>query len=150
MTRLPVRTQVSAGGVLYRRSDNALEIAVTRHKDMHGNDVWTLPKGLVETHESPEETALREVEEETGLKGRIVGKVAESTYWFAVPEEGVRYKKTVHFYLMEYVSGDTADHDWEVEEVQWLDPERAMELLSYRGEREILSKALALLWEEIP
>jgi 8-oxo-dGTP pyrophosphatase MutT (NUDIX family) len=112
---------------------------------MHGNQVWSLPKGLVEEHESPEEAALREVEEETGLRGRVVGKVADSTYWYVVPSEGVRYKKTVHFYLMEYLSGDSSAHDWEVDEVRWVSPEEAMSLLSYQGEREVLSRALGML-----
>lgn len=112
---------------------------------MQGHQVWSLPKGLVEDGESPEEAALREVEEETGLRGRIVGKVADSTYWYVAPDEKVRYKKTVHFYLMEYLSGDTSLHDWEVEEVRWMSPEEAMQLLTYRGEREVLSRAMQVL-----
>ncbi len=145
MPRLPVRTQVSAGGILFRYSGSRLEVAITRHYDMRGDQVWSLPKGLVEEHEAPEETALREVEEETGLRGRIVAKVGESTYWYADPVQKVRYKKTVHFYLMQYVSGDTSGHDWEVEEVRWVSHEEALQLLSYKGEREMLARAIELL-----
>ncbi|MCL5959556.1 MAG: NUDIX hydrolase [Chloroflexi bacterium] len=133
-----MRRQVSAGGVVLRRSDSSDLVALTMHKDLKGNAVWSLPKGIVESEETPEQAAVREVREETGLEGRIVSKLGTDRYWFFSHREGVRVHKTVHFFLMECVGGDTARHDWEVDEVRWFDFDSARKALSYEGERKLL------------
>lgn len=137
--RLPVKRQVSAGGVVVRRGPPGIEVALTARK---GGTVWCLPKGLLEPDETPEQTALREVREETGLSGRLIEKLGEITYWYASKEEGARFHKTVHFYLMAYAGGDIRNHDFEVDEVRWFSGPEALAVLSYASEREIAQKAL--------
>ncbi|GAB4389672.1 MAG: NUDIX hydrolase [Thermodesulfovibrionales bacterium] len=133
-----LKTQRSAGGVIYRRRGGAVEIAMIAIK---GGSVWCLPKGMVDRGETPEEAAVREVREETGLKGTIVDKVGSVSYWYFIKEENAKCKKTVDFYLMRYVGGSTSDHDREVDESSWLPIEEASERAAYKGDREIISRA---------
>ncbi|MFQ5880970.1 MAG: NUDIX hydrolase [Candidatus Methylomirabilales bacterium] len=142
--RMPVRHEVSSGGVLYRQGAHGLEIALIGLK---GGTVWALPKGLVESGEDPERTALREVQEETGLTGRCVGKVGEIEYWFVDRETRNRVHKRVHFYLFEHTGGDPRQHDFEVEEVRWVPLKEALICLTYRSEREMVEKAAKILPE---
>ncbi len=136
-----VRRQVSAGGVIVRWFGAAKpEVALTAHKDLKGKMVWSLPKGLIEPGEAPEEAAIREVREETGLEGKVTRKVGQEEYWYYSPQDKTRIHKIVHFFLMECVGGDTSRHDWEVEEARWFPWDSAREALSYKGEREILDK----------
>lgn len=113
-----------------------------------GGSVWCLPKGLIDKGEIPEKTALREVSEETGLKGRIIEKLGEITYWYYIKNDNAKCRKTVHFFLMEYESGNIADHDWEVDTVSWFPIERALHKATYKGEREIIRKARESLIEK--
>ncbi len=140
--RRPVRRQVSAGGILYRRGADGIEIALIGLK---GGAVWALPKGLVEPGEDPEATALREVQEETGLTGRSMGKVGEIEYWFVDKEEGSRIHKRVHFYLVENTGGDLSQHDREVEEVRWVPLAEVLSHLTYKSEREMVEEASKIL-----
>ena len=133
-----LKNQVSSGGVIFRRYNNTVEIAMVAIK---GGNVWCLPKGLIDKGEIPEKTALREVSEETGLKGRIIEKLGEITYWYYIKNDNAKCRKTVHFFLMEYVSGDIADHDWEVDTVSWFVIDDALKQVKYTGEREMILKA---------
>ncbi|MFQ5803532.1 MAG: NUDIX hydrolase [Candidatus Methylomirabilales bacterium] len=141
---MPVRNQVSSGGVIYRGGVQEPEIAIIGLKE---GTVWALPKGLVESGEDPEETALREVQEETGLTGRCLGKVGEIDYWFVNRQAGYRVHKRVHFYLFEHTGGDPSQHDFEVEEVRWVPLTEALTRLSYRSERDTVEKASKILQE---
>lgn len=133
-----LKTQVSSGGIIFRKHNDITEIAMVAVK---GGNVWCLPKGLIDKGEVPEKTALREVEEETGLKGRIIEKLGEITYWYYIKEENIKCKKTVHFFLMEYEAGDVSKHDREVDNAAWFPIDEALKKARYKGEREIIEKA---------
>lgn len=119
-----------------------LEVALVAVK---GGSVWCLPKGLVDKGEGPEETALREVAEETGLKGRIIEKLGEIKYWYYIKEENAKCKKTVHFFLMEYEGGDLRKHDWEVDDASWFPIDEAVKKARYKGEKVMIEKARKIL-----
>lgn len=140
MEKLPIKLAFSAGGVVYRRTLSGLEIALIKTRD-----AWTLPKGLIEKGEKPEVAALREVEEETGLKVELKGPLGSIDYWFYSPEEKARYHKKVYFFLFEAIGGNLEKHDFEVEEARFFKPEEALKLATYHGDREILKKALSAL-----
>lgn len=133
-----LKSQVSAGGVMSRRLQGNIEIALVSVKR---GSVWCLPKGLINKGEAPENTAIREVSEETGLKGGIIDKLGEITYWYYIKEENTKCKKTVHFFLMEYEDGDVSDHDWEVDNAAWFPIDVALEKAFYRGDRQIIQRA---------
>ncbi len=136
--------EISAGGVLYRRSENGPEVACIVLK---GGKVLALPKGLIDPGEAPEEAAAREVAEETGMRGIPEAPLGYIKYGYRDPRRDLRIFKLVHFFLFRYEAGDPRDHDAEVEEVRWLPMEEAAEKLSYRGERETVRRALELLGE---
>ena len=100
---------------------------------------WTLPKGTPDPGETVEETALREVGEETGLEVRIIEPLRSIEYDFV--QDGTRIHKTVHYYLMEPTGGDLARHDAEFERVRWVPFEEAGSLLSFATERELVADA---------
>ena len=138
--KLPVERAVSAGGVVYRRGQDGIEVVVCGRMS---EGIWGLPKGTPDAGESLEEAAVREVGEETGLRVAIEAKIGTIEYWFA--REGVRYHKFVHHYLMVPTGGSLEDHDWEYDEVEWLPLEEACSTLSYANEVEVVRKAAALL-----
>ena len=111
--------------------------------------VWALPKGLIAPREKPEATALREVEEETGARGRVLEKLGDVRYVYTWA--GERVFKVVSFYLVRYSGGRLGDvpaeHAHEVAEVRWLALDEAPSLLAYKGERQMAAKALAVLAE---
>ena len=109
---------------------------------------WTLPKGTPDAGETIEETALREVGEETGLKVRIVAPLPSIEYAFV--QDGTRIQKTVHYFLMEPVGGDLAQHDHEFERVRWVAFEEAGALLSFATERELVATAADRLGDPDP
>ncbi|TAL22460.1 MAG: NUDIX hydrolase [Nitrospirae bacterium] len=137
-----MKNQVSSGGVIFRTNADKTEIALIAVK---GGNVLSLPKGIVDKGESPEETAVREVREETGLRGRIKDKIGEISYWYYIKGENARCRKTVHFYLMEYLSGSTKDHDAEVDDAAWFPLDEALGKVSYKGDREIIEKAKGMI-----
>ena len=136
--------QVSAGGVAFRRNDSELEIAIVSVKPKLR---WQLPKGIVDPGESPEVTAVREVREEAGIETERLGLIETIEYWYRSVRDGkpVRYHKFVHFYLLEYRSGDVADHDHEVEEARWVSVDAALEMLEFKSERDVVEKARDML-----
>ena len=137
-----LKKQTSAGGVVYRSWGGGLEIALI---SVRNGGAWCLPKGIVDKGETTEETAVREVMEETGITGRIIASLGEIRYWYFIKTQNIKCRKTVQFYLMEYVSGDTSNHDFEVDDAAWFSPGAALQKVSYRGDREILEKAIAML-----
>ena len=104
---------------------------------------WQLPKGLVGRGETPEQAALREVAEETGLTCEVEAELERVEYWYFSKggARRVRFHKFVHFYLMRYVSGDVSGHDDEVNEARWVGVEEAEAMLAFKGERKALAEA---------
>jgi 8-oxo-dGTP pyrophosphatase MutT (NUDIX family) len=141
-----MRREFSAGGVLVRRLNGDWVMAAIRPA---GKDpgVWALPKGIIGDGEKPDVTALREVEEETGVEGRLVEKLGDVRYVYTW--DGERVFKVVSFYLLRYSKGRLGDLPpataHEVAEVRWLPLEEAPRLLAYKGEREMAERALAAL-----
>ena len=128
-----MRREFSAGGVLFK--DNFVLLI----KNPSG--LWTFPKGLIEEGEPPEQTALREVYEETGIKGKVLDYIGEVQYWYQL--HGEKILKKVKYYLMKYVEGEPKP-SWEVEEAKFVPVENAEKLLKYKGDKEIFKKALEL------
>jgi len=139
----PVHKEISAGGVVYRRVDDGIEVVLASRRTRRGELAWGLAKGGIEEGESHEEAAVREVQEETGLTAEIEASLGETKYFYVW--EDTRIRKTVHFFLMRHTGGDPADHDDEMEEVRWFPLERAMKRAAYRGEREVIGRAAELL-----
>jgi 8-oxo-dGTP diphosphatase len=133
-----MKIETSAGGVVYRKVNKKVEFLVVQHSGHHR---WVLPKGWIDSGETKEQTALREVKEEGGVEAEIEEYLGEVTIFYTNPEKE-KVKKTSHFFLMKYVSGDSdKDHDWEVENTLWLELEKAIEKLNYPGEKKMIEKS---------
>jgi 8-oxo-dGTP pyrophosphatase MutT (NUDIX family) len=135
----PTRREVSAGGVVYRRDGDDVEILLAARRTRRGDLAWGLAKGGIEPDESTEDAAVREVREETGIDAEIEESLGDTRYFYVWDE--VRVRKVVHFYLMRATGGDTTDRDDEMEDVQWFPLDRALKRAAYRGERDVLSRA---------
>ena len=130
----------SAGGIVLRRIGPRPEVLLGRRRRDRDGVTWSLPKGTPDGDETPEQTALREVREETGFEVRIVASVGDIHYRFV--RDGRRIDKTVQYFLMEVTGGDLADHDHEFEDVRWFELEEAEAMMSFPTERDILARAL--------
>jgi 8-oxo-dGTP pyrophosphatase MutT (NUDIX family) len=140
--RLRTVRDVSAGGVAYRHGPGGIEIVLVGRS---APERWVLPKGTPNHGESLDQTAVREVAEETGIQVRLIRPLHDIQYWFVL--HGVRHLKTVHFYLMEAIGGDTSLHDHEYDEAVWFPISEAERRLSFTNERHVVTRALAALAE---
>lgn len=139
---LRVEDLISAGGIVYRQGKDGPEVVLCGRR---GDGLWGLPKGTPIQGESLEQTARREVREETGLQVEIERPVGAIEYWFTRLEQGVRFHKVVHHYLMKPTGGAFDQHDHEYDLVEWFPAAMAMQRLTYRNEAEMLRRALNLL-----
>jgi 8-oxo-dGTP pyrophosphatase MutT (NUDIX family) len=140
---VPTKREISAGGVVYRRDGEEIEIVLASRRTRRGELAWGLAKGGIEGDESMEDAAVREVREETGLVAEIEVSLGETRYFYVW--ENVRIRKTVHFFLMRHTGGDIDDRDDEMEEIRWFPLDRALKRAAYRGERDVLVRAAELL-----
>ncbi len=143
---MPTLDQVSAGGVAFRRTPDGIEIALIL---VAPQGRWQLPKGLVNSGETPEVAAQREVAEEAGLETVLLAPIDVIEYWYygSRGAQRVRFHKRVHFFLLEYSAGDVANHDHEVDEARWVALEAAKPMLAFAGERKMVEKAERLITE---
>ncbi len=145
--RLRIEDLVSAGGVVYRQAqEGPLVVLCGRRED----GLWGLPKGTPIQGESIEQTACREVREETGLDVEIERPIGTIEYWFTRLEQGVRFHKIVHHFLMRPTGGALDQHDHEYDVVEWFPFGAAVERLTYRNEAELLRRALPLMPDDRP
>jgi len=139
---MQTRIQFSAGGVVYRRVGEKVQVALVGKGEPR---VWALPKGLIEKREAPEAAAAREAAEETGLQVRLVGKIDDIEYWYVDKGENCRYHKKVYHFLFEATGGDIAGHDWEYDVAAWYNIDEAPNVMSYANEAKIVKKAKEML-----
>ena len=141
-SRPQVKSLVSSGGVVYRENNGAAETVLCgRSQPVR----WSLAKGTPDAGETLEQTALREVREETGLEVELDAPLGSIDYWFVDRERDVRYHKTVHFYLMSAIGGGTELHDPEFDVVQWFPLDEALKVLVYPNETAVLRRAQELI-----
>ena len=144
--------EFSAGGIVFKKQETrnkkqrAVDLLwlVCQHSQHKG---WVFPKGLIGDHkdgETSQETAVREVEEETGVKAKIICKLKNpATYWY-VWQKDKRFK-TVYYFLMEEVGGDIAKHDHEMSAVEWIATEHVNKRLTYKSDKKAFEEALILI-----
>jgi 8-oxo-dGTP pyrophosphatase MutT (NUDIX family) len=126
------------------RTDDALEVCLIRPNG-RGHRVWGLPKGGIEEGETPAQAAVREVAEETGITAIVDQELGSIDYAFYSRESGGRIHKTVHYFLMRAVGGDTSQHDDEVREARWMRLRDALQMMTYPNEREMVRRAAAVV-----
>jgi 8-oxo-dGTP pyrophosphatase MutT (NUDIX family) len=126
----------SAGGVVHRTEGGRIEILLVHRRIP---PLWALPKGTPDSGESIAETALREAREETGMAVEIEEPLGSISYFFV--RQGVRFHKTVHFFLMRAVGGSIEEHDHEFDDVAWFQLEEALQIMTYPTEREVVQRA---------
>lgn len=143
MARLRNATATSAGGIVVRHDAGRPELVIGSRRRERDGVTWTLPKGTPDAGETIEQTALREVTEETGLDVRITAPLDAIHYTFV--QSGRRIHKTVHYFLMEPTGGDLARHDREFDQVRWVSFDDAPGLLTFETERALVARARGAL-----
>ena len=144
--RLRTVDETSAGGLVV--ADDGVtgpRAALIGRTDRRGRLLWSLPKGHIEEGETPEDTAVREVAEETGIIGEVVAPLGIIDFWFVA--DGRRVHKTVHHFLLQALGGELSDDDVEVAEVAWVPLEELEQRLAYADERRLIRRATELLEE---
>lgn len=139
--RLRTVDETSAGGVVLDAAHD--RVAVIGRLDRRGRLLWSLPKGHIEAGETAEQTAVREVAEETGIHSRVLRPLGSIDYWFVAEDR--RVHKTVHHFLLEELGGELSDEDVEVTEVAWVPLRELEDRLAYADERRLVRRAAALL-----
>jgi 8-oxo-dGTP pyrophosphatase MutT (NUDIX family) len=143
VARLRTATATSAGGIVVRYEAGRPQLVVGSRRRERDGRTWTLPKGTPIRNETTEETAVREVAEETGLEVRITGPLSHIEYTFV--QSGTRIHKTVHYFMMEPVGGDLERHDHEFDQVRWIDFADAPTVLTFETERALVAQAANVL-----
>ncbi|HTI74386.1 MAG TPA: NUDIX hydrolase [Mycobacterium sp.] len=144
--RLRTVHETSAGGLVIDGIDGPKDTQVAAligRIDRRGRMLWSLPKGHIELGETAEQTAIREVAEETGIQGSVLAALGSIDYWFVT--EGRRVHKTVHHYLMRFLGGELSDEDVEVTEVAWVPLKELPSRLAYADERRLAEVAGELI-----
>ena len=143
---LPTVEEVSAGGIVVDASTDLLNVAIIARLNRGGRLEWCLPKGHPENQENNEQAAVREIEEETGIRGRVLTALGSIDYWFTV--SGHRVHKTVHHFLLVSTGGHLTienDPDHEAVDVAWVPLADLGRKLSFPNERRIADLAREVL-----
>jgi 8-oxo-dGTP pyrophosphatase MutT (NUDIX family) len=141
--RLRRSEETSAGGLVLDTPDSAASGALIGRLDRRGRLLWSLPKGHVERGETTEQAAVREVEEETGIRGRVVAPLGSIDFWFIA--DGQRVHKTVHHFLLVAEAGELSDADVEVSAVAWVPLSELPGRLAYSDEQRLIALVPGLL-----
>ena len=141
----PVERLISAGGVVIRSAGRSHEIVLCGRRS---TGIWALPKGTPEIGESREQTAVREVTEETGLRVEIRDYIDSIHYRFVRQGDGAQCYKTVLYYLMKPIGGDISLHDHEFDAVRWFPVDDALRTMSYENEAAVVEKGLSMAVRE--
>ncbi len=152
--------EFSAGGIVYKKEGDNLLWLIRRPKGgkgYRGNLGWSFPKGWIETklknknekgktdeRESPEDAALREVAEEGGVKAKIIKKLPALKIFFTNPDDQ-KVKKSITYFVMEWLEDLKEGFGWETEEIKWVSKEKALGLLAYKNEQKLLKQAAKIL-----
>ncbi|MEV7552612.1 NUDIX hydrolase [Amycolatopsis sp. NPDC089917] len=142
--RLTTVDETSAGGLVV--DVERAHAALIGRLDRHGRLLWSLPKGHIEDGETHEQTAVREVKEETGISARVLQPLGTIDYWFVA--ERRRVHKTVHHFILESTGGELSDEDVEVTEVAWVPLADLETTLAYSDERKLVRKAKELFAQQ--
>ena len=135
-----MKFEESAGGIVYKKEKSKTFVLVTQHSAHHG---WVFPKGLIDPGEDKATAALREVKEEGGVEAKIIKELSPVEYFYKFENQTI--KKKVTYFLMEYVSGNIEDHDWEMEAAEWLPVEEVDDRLTYKSDKQVFQEAKNLL-----
>jgi 8-oxo-dGTP pyrophosphatase MutT (NUDIX family) len=137
-----MKLEFSAGGIVFKKEGQELLILISQHSQHLG---WVFPKGLIgdKEHikdEKKEDTAVREVKEETGVDALILKQITPVTYWYVW--EGEKRKKTVYYFIMKGIGGDITKHDNEMSAVEWISQDKVLERLTYKSDKDAYREAL--------
>jgi 8-oxo-dGTP pyrophosphatase MutT (NUDIX family) len=138
-----MKFEFSAGGIIFKKEEGKIYILTSQHSQHLG---WVFPKGIIGDNikgEKKEETAVREVKEETGAEAEIIKEVTPVTYWYVW--EGEKRKKTVYYFIMKYTGGDITDHDHEMSAVEWVEEDKVLEKLTYKSDKDAFLEAQPLI-----
>lgn len=140
-----MKFEFSAGGIIYKTEKNKILILIAQHSQHLG---WVFPKGLIGDRndikdEKKEDTAIREVKEETGADAIIEAELKPITYWYMW--EGEKKKKTVYYFVMKYIGGDITKHDHEMSDVKWVDIQTVDQELAYKGDKQVFKEAVPII-----
>lgn len=149
---MKIKKEISAGGIVFRRvqslgSKVSVQWLITQHSQHKG---WVFPKGLVgdvKADEKMEDAALREVEEEGGVKTKIVNPTPVHVFYSYVWND-IQVDKTVYYYLMEYVSGDPKNHDWEMMDAKFVSGEDVKKILTYPSDKQAFDQ-IQVIWNNL-
>ncbi|MBI5127481.1 NUDIX domain-containing protein [Candidatus Roizmanbacteria bacterium] len=141
---MKIINQTSAGGIVFKKEASQILWLITQHSQHKG---WVFPKGLVgdkDSNESMETAAIREVEEEGGIKAKIINEKPVETH-YQYRWAGDHIKKTVFYFLMEYQNGDPKDHDWEMMDAKFVPTDEVRKTLDYKSDKEAFENILKKL-----
>ncbi len=144
LKKMKVKSEISAGGIVYKKNKNQFFWLICQHSQHKG---WVFPKGLIGDKNENEDmiaAALREVEEEGGVKAKIVFSNPIKTQ-YQYRWQDFLIKKTVYYFIMEYLSGDPKNHDWEVSEAKFVSEKEVLDILTYKSDKQAFKKVLDII-----